>query len=156
MNWVTIIWAMGGGACLTLALMHFVVWWKDRTAPANLIFAVMATAVAVLAALELAMMRAETPGQFGIAVRWLHVPAWIIVVSLVAFVRLYLRAGRRWLAWTIVGVRTLALTLNFILFPNLNYREITGLHEIQFLGEAVSFPTAVPNPWMLVAQLSLL
>lgn len=27
-------------------------------------------------------------------VRWLHVPLWVVIVSLVAFVRLYLRAGR--------------------------------------------------------------
>src|SRR5205809_5052206 len=156
MNWVTIIWAMGGGACLTLALMHLVVWCKDRAARANLVFAVMATAVAVLAALELAMMRAETPGQFGIAVRWLHVPAWVIVASLVGFVRLYLKAGRRWLAWTVVAVRTLSLILNFIFSPNINYREIIALRHIPFLGESVSVVAAgVPNPWMLVAQLSL-
>ena len=106
MNWVTVIWSIGGGACLTLALMQLVVWWKDREARASLVFAVMAVAVAALATVELAMMQAETPAQFGMAVRWLHVPAWVIVASLVAFVRLYLRAGRRWLAWTIVGVRT--------------------------------------------------
>src|SRR5438132_4163713 len=156
MNWVTVIWSMGGGACLTLALMHLVVWWKDRALRANLVFAVMATAVAVLAALELAMMRAETPGQFGIAVRWLHVPAWVIVASLVGFVRLYLKAGRQWLAWTVVGVRTLSLILNFALSPNINYREITALRHIPFLGESVSVAEGVPNPWMLVAQLSLL
>src|SRR5213594_3481993 len=156
MNWVTIIWAMGGGACLTLALMHLVVWCKDRAARANLVFAVMATAVAVLAALELAMMRAETPAQFGIAVRWLHVPAWVIVASLVAFVRLYLRAGRRWLAWTVVGMRTVSLILNFVFSPNINYREITGLRHVSFLGEPVSVAVGVPNPLMLVAQLSLL
>src|SRR6266516_5177129 len=156
MNWVIVIWSAGSGACLALALMHFVVWWKDRTAPANLIFAVMATAVAVLAALELAMMRAETPGQFGIAVRWLHVPAWVIVASLVAFVRLYLRAGRRWLAWTVVGMRTVSLILNFVFSPNINYREITGLRHVSFLGEPVSVAAGVPNPLMLVAQLSLL
>src|SRR5438094_3963786 len=156
MNWVIVIWSAGSGACLALALMHFVVWWKDRTAPANLIFAVMATAVAVLAALELAIMRAETPGQFGIAVRWLHVPAWMIVASLVGFVRLYLRAGRAWLAWTVVGVRTLSLILNFIFSPNINYREIIALRHISFLGESVSVAVGVPNPWMLVAQLSLL
>src|SRR5438094_1992034 len=156
MNWVIVIWSAGSGACLALALMHFVVWWKDRTARANLIFAVMATAVTVLAALELAMMRAETPGQFGIAVRWLHVPAWVIVASLVGFVRLYLRVGRRWLAWTVVGLRTVSLILNFVFSPNINYREITGLRHVSFLGEPVSVAAGVPNPLMLVAQLSLL
>src|SRR5256884_819142 len=156
MNWVTIIWAMGAGACLTLALMHLVVWWKDRTARANLVFSVMAIAVAAFAALELALMRAETPEQFGVAVRWMHVPAWVIVASLVGFVRLYLKAGRRWLAWTVVAMRTLSLILNFIFSPNINYREIIALRHISFFGEPVSVATGVPNPWMLVAQLSLL
>src|SRR5206468_8834711 len=156
MNWVTIIWSMGGGACLTLALLHLVVWWKDRAARANLVFAVMAMAVAVFAALELAMMRAETPGQFGVAVRWIHVPAWVIIASLVGFVRLYLKAGRQWLAWTVVGLRTLSLILNFALSPNINYREVTALRHIPFLGESVSVAEGVANPWMLVAQFSLL
>src|SRR6266478_4780501 len=157
MSWVTVIWSIGSGACLTLALMHVVIWCKDRAARANLLFAIMATAVAVFAALELAMMRAETPGQFGVAVRWLHVPAWVVVASLVGFVRLYLRAGRRWLAWTVVGVRTVSLILNFIFSPNINYRQITALRHVSFFGEPVSVvASGVPNPWMLVAQASLL
>src|SRR6266404_9502110 len=155
MSWVTVIWSIGSGACLTLALMHVVIWCTDR-ARANLLFAIMATAVAVFAALELALMRAETPEQFGIAVRWLHVPAWVVVASLVGFVRLYLRAGRRWLAWTVGGVRTVSLILNFIFSPNINFREITALRHIRFLGESASVAEGVPNPWMLVAQLSLL
>src|SRR5216117_613935 len=157
MSWVTIIWSMGAGACVVLALMHIVVWWKDRAARASLVFAVMAVAVAVFAALELAMMRAETPAQFGTALRWIHVPVWVIIVSLVIFVRLYLRAGRRWLAWAVVGVRTLSLILNFILSPNINYREITDLRHVSFFGESVSVVgRGTSNPWMLVAQLSLL
>ena len=147
---------MGGSACLVLALIHGVVWWNNRTARANLVFSVMAVAVAAFAALELAMMRAETPEQFGIVVRWIHVPVWVIVVSLVVFVRLYLGAGRRWLAWAVVGTRTLSLILNFIFSPNINFREITALRHIPLLGESVSVAEGAPNPWMLIAQFSLL
>lgn len=156
MSWITVVWSVGSGACLTLALMHFAVWWKDRAARANLVFSVMAIASAAFAALELAMMRAQTAAQFGMAVRWVHVPVWVIIASLVVFVRLYLKAGRPWLAWTTVGVRTLSLILNFLFSPNINYREITGLRHIPFCGESVSVATGVPNPWMLIAQLSLL
>src|SRR6266540_1350500 len=156
MNWVTVIWSMGAGACLTLALIHIVVWWKDRTARASLVFAVMATAVAAFVALELAMMRAETPEQWGNAVRWIHVPVWVIIAALVVFVRLYLRAGRPWLAWTVIGVRTLSLILNFVFSPNINFRQITAIRHVSFLGDSVSIATGVSNPWMLVAQLSLL
>jgi PAS domain S-box-containing protein len=90
------------------------------------------------------------------AVRWAHLPAWVLIVSLVGFVRLYLRAGRLWLAWTICGVRTLSLILNFVFTPNLNYREITALRHVAFLGETVVAPDGVPSPWMLIGQLGLL
>src|SRR5881396_3648003 len=156
MNWVTMIWSMGSAACLLLALMHIVVWWKDRKERANLTFSVMAIAVAAFAVLELALMRAETPEQFGVTVRWMHVAAWVIIVSLVGFVRLYLNAGRQWLAWTVVGVRTVSLILNFAFWPNINYRQITALRHVSFLGEPVWVAAGVPNPLMLVAQLSLL
>src|SRR5712691_2486558 len=156
MSWITVIWSVGGGACLTLAFIQFIVWWKNRAARASLVFSVLAIAVASFAPLELALMRAQTPEQFGQVVRWLHLPVWVMIASLVAFVRLYLRAGRPWLAWTVVGVRTLSLILNFSFCPNINFRQITALRHISFFGEPVSVATGVPNPWMSVAQLSLL
>jgi PAS domain-containing protein len=78
------------------------------------------------------------------------------MISLVGFVRLYMRAGRRWLAWTVCGLRTLSLALNFLFTPNVNFREITGFRTVPFLGEAVNVAEGVRNPWMLIGQLSLL
>ena len=77
-------------------------------------------------------------------------------MSLVGFVRAYLRAGRLWLAWAVCGLRTLSLILNFVFTPNLNYREITALLHVSFLGETVAVGEGIPNPWMLIGQLSLL
>ena len=123
---------------------------------ANLLFALMAVATTLLAAGEMWMMQAGTPEQFGMALRWGHVPVWALIVSLVGFVRFYLRAGRRWLGWAVCGVRTLSLIPNFLTGANLDYREITALRRIPFLGESVSVAEGAPNPWMLVGQLSLL
>ena len=89
------------------------------------------------------------------ALRWAHAPAWVLIVSFVGFVRLYLRAGRLWLAWTVCGLRTLSLILNFVFTPNLNYWEITALRHVSFLGERVAVAEGVPNPWMLVGQSGL-
>src|SRR5258705_13402746 len=130
MSWVTVIWSIGSGGCLTLTVIYFAVWWNNRAERANLVFALLAIAVASFAALELALMRAETPEQFGTIARWIHVPAWVIVASLVAFVRLYLQAGRPWLAWTVIGLRTVSLILNFVFSPNLNYWQIGPLRHI--------------------------
>src|SRR5262249_32009944 len=48
------------------------------------------------------------------------------------------------------------LILNFVFSPNINFREITAVGHASFLGESVAIPHGVPNPWMLVAQSSLL
>jgi PAS domain S-box-containing protein len=156
MNWVTIIWSVIASACLTLAAMNLLVWLKERTAWSNLLIFVMAAGTAGIAFCELSMMLAATPAEFGRAVWWGNIPVWMVVVSLVLFVRLHLRSGRAWLAWTIISMRTLALILNAVLTPNLNYREITSLDHLQFLGDSVSVARGVPNPWMLIAQVAVL
>ncbi len=156
MSHVIIIWSAVASACLTLAAMHLLVWCRKRTEWANLLFALTAVGTAGMAYCELWMMRAETPGSFATALRWLHVPAWALLVSLVGFIRLYLRTGRSWLAWSFVGLRTFSLLLDFLVGQNLNYREVTRLRHIPFFGESVSVAEGVSNPWMLVGQLSLL
>jgi signal transduction histidine kinase len=156
MNLVTIIWSMVMSACLTLAAMSLLVWLKERTAWSNLLIFLMAASTAGISFCELSMMMADTPAEFSRAVWWGNFPVWIVIVSLVLFVRLYLRSGRAWLAWTVIGMRTLAMILNFVLTPNLNYREISSLLHLRFLGESVSVARGVPNPWLLIAQVAVL
>ncbi len=155
MSLITVIWLMSASACLTLAAINLLVWCRDRKAWAYVFFSLLAIGAASFASCELRMMRAETPAEFAIVLKWGHVEVWLIVVSLVGFVRLYLNAGRPWLAWTVYGLRTLALVLNFLIGQNLNYLEITRLRQISFLGETVHIAEGVRNPWMLVSQLDL-
>jgi two-component system sensor kinase FixL len=156
MSWLTIIDSMVASACLTLAAMHLLIWWWKRTQWSNLLFALAAAGTASVAFLELGLMRAGTVGEYGMIMRWGHVPYWVLVLSLVGFVRLYMRAGRPWLAWTVCGLRTLSLILNFVFTPNINFLEITILRHVQVLGESVPLVEGIPNPWMLVGQASFL
>ena len=73
MSWVTTILSMAATACLTLAAMQFLVWFKPRRAWRKLLFSVTATS------------------------RQIHVPAWARLGSL-GLVRLSLRSGGPWLA----------------------------------------------------------
>jgi PAS domain S-box-containing protein len=157
MSWITIVWSMNAAACLTLAGIYLLVWCKQREGWAYLVLSCNAVAGATLTAFELALLRAQTSEEYGVILRWAQIPVWVLVVSLVVFVRLYLRAGRPWLAWSVCGARTLALILNFIFVPNLSYRQITSLRQVSWWGgETVSVPVGVTNPWILIAQLSLL
>jgi PAS domain S-box-containing protein len=121
-----------------------------------LLFSFSAVASAAIGLIELAMLHGNTVGQYTALIRWVHVPVWVLTLSFVAFVRLYLHAGRRWLAWSIYGVRTLVLIVNFILTPNINFRAITSIRHFSWWGEIVSVPVGVPNPWGLLSNLSLL
>jgi PAS domain S-box-containing protein len=157
MSWVTIIWAMIASACLTLAMVHLVVWFKQTGQRAPLLFSVTAISVAAIAACELLLMRAQTAEQFGTVLRWAHLPVFFAVVSIVGFVWLYFRAGRPWLAYTVCGLRLLALIINFLSVPNLNYKQITGLRHLTTLGgETISVAEGIPNPWTKLAELSSL
>jgi two-component system, LuxR family, sensor kinase FixL len=157
MSWVTLLWSMDAALCFTLAGIYLLVWSKQRDTWEHLLFSCSALAAGTIAGFELATMRAETTAQYGALLRWGHLPVWMLIVSLVWFVRSYLRAGRPWLAWSVCGLRTLALVLDFVFTPNLNFRKITSLRHLSWWGgETVSAPVGVPNPWTLIGQLSLL
>jgi PAS domain S-box-containing protein len=154
MNLLTIIWSMIASACLTLAVINFLVWFQKRTAWANLLISVNAVGTAGLAFCELSVMMADTPAKISRGLWWGNLPVWMIVVSLVLFIRLYLRSGRVWLAWTVIGMRTFGLALNLVISPNLHYHVISSLHHMRFLGEPVSIAQGVSSPWILVNQMS--
>src|SRR5919197_3911156 len=107
MSWVTVIWSMNAGACLTLAAFYGAVWSKQRVNRVYLLFSCSAVAAAAICTFELWMMNARTVEQYQLLLRWIHVPTWVLTISFVAFVQLYLRAGRAWMDWSIYSLRTL-------------------------------------------------
>jgi len=155
MSWVTIVWLCAASACVTLAGVHLQIGLKQPR-QFYLWFAVMGLSAAAVGGCELAVMRSETAAQIGLAVRWAHVPLFILFVSFLFFVRTYFRAGRSWLAWTILADRAVCLAINFIQSPNLTYSEITGVRRIAFLGETVSVPDGVVSPWARLGQIGSL
>jgi len=155
LNWVEITWTMMIAASLMLGVVHLFVWEKQRSQYAHLLFFVLAVSAAAYGACELARMQAETPAHFASNTRWSHVPLAVFVISVVGFVRLYFQAGRVWLAYGVIGIRLVALALNFLTGVNVNFREITALDQLQlWAGAVVAGPIGTPNPWAIVPQLS--
>lgn len=155
MSWVTALWSMNAAACLTLAGFYFAVWCKQRQSQMYLVFSCSAIAAAAISAFELWMVNSKTVDQYEQLSRWVHVPTWVLTLSFVAFVRLYLRAGRMWLAWSIYGLRTLVLILNFIFPVSINFTEITEIRQFSWGGQMVSVPEGISNPWGLLSTASL-
>ncbi len=151
MDTVEILWGVVAGTALTLAGVHGFLWVFDRRALANLMFCIVAISVAGISIAELGMMHAISPADYGEWVRWLQLPNFFAIVGLVAFIHLQLGTGRVWLAATIVALRMVLLGVNFIIDPNVVWREISSVVTMQFLGQPVTVigaATVAPMRWM--------
>jgi two-component system, LuxR family, sensor kinase FixL len=154
---VTIIWSTAAGAALLLGIVHALVWVSDHRARGNLAFAVAAVALAAGSFLELEMMRAATPQQWGELVWWSHIPLALLVTGMALFMRLYLDAGRLWLLVAVIAMRGLVLLLNLFSDPNFNFERIDAIGQIAFLGEQVTVVTsAVTGKYQWLAMLASL
>ncbi|MDO9214477.1 MAG: ATP-binding protein [Methylococcales bacterium] len=156
MNWITIVWPMMAASILTLALLHLVVWFKQRQQVAHLFFAIAALGVAVMSGMELIVMRSVSIPQVVLLMRWLHLPLLVVWIAIICYVRYYFNAGRLWLAWTACYLRIFALILSFTTGQNLFFSEITHLKQVAiFGGETISIAQGVLNPWYIVGPLSM-
>src|SRR2546421_2164330 len=156
MSWITIVWSINVGACLTLATMYLAVWCGERKSFVRLLFSCIAASAALIAAYELQLIRADTPEEYGAILRWRPLSTWVLVFSLVAFTRLYLHAGRSLMALSACGLQTLTVIVNFVFTPNLYYQEITAVRQLPWGGETASIPLGTPSPWSLLNQATLL
>ncbi|MDX1393057.1 MAG: ATP-binding protein [Gemmatimonadota bacterium] len=155
MNWLDAIWGASAAVSLTFATVHLGVWALDRTVRSSLAFAAVALSVVAIAVCELGMMHAATVETFVAFERWIHLPIFTVVASIVAFIHLTFGPGRMWLGHAAWVTRLTALAVNFALPVNLTHSEITGLRQVQILGQSITVAEGVGDPWTWLARLSL-
>src|SRR5882672_2052579 len=144
---IAVLWSMVAGACLATGLAHLAAAPVPPRRAAALAFPALCASIMCLAIVELLLMRAQSPAEYGTIQRWMQVPIFTAVVSMVLFVRHYFQAGRPWLARSIWALYSLALVVNFISPTNVEYSSITALTHIELFGESASVPVGVVNPW---------
>jgi two-component system, LuxR family, sensor kinase FixL len=149
MSWDSVVFSMTASASLTMAAIYGFIWWRNRIDRANLLFSAAALGTAALAWTDFALLHAESAAEFATDLRWAQVSFCVIILSLAGFVRFYLRAGRTWLLWTVIGLRVPSLFLNFL--------TVISFRPSTFLGEDISIPAIiVPNFSMILGQLGSL
>ena len=154
MSWVEVAWIAMSAASLTLGGIHLLVWLKQRSHYAHLLFFALAISATAFGVFELAMMRTQSPAEYATTLRLAHVPLAMMVLSMVWFVYFYFGAGRLWLALGATGFRLLGLALNFVTGVNVNFREVASLDQVMLWGGSlVSAPVGVANPWGIVPQI---
>ena len=157
MSWVTIIWSIIASVSFTLATIYLLIWFRERRSWAYLCFLVMAVGVIGLATGEMAAMYAKSPTAYGTAVRWSHFAYGFVVAGSLGFAHFYFGTGKRWLLGAALGLRLLAVVVNFSTGLNLHVGAIQSLQQVNFLGEPVSMLGVwTPNPWVRLGQFAAL
>jgi hypothetical protein len=89
---------MVAATCLTLGSIELSIGLRQPPRAPRLLFALSAFAVAAIAGLELALMRADTLAQWWPLMRGLDIAVGVMLVSLTAFIWVYFGTGTKWLA----------------------------------------------------------
>jgi two-component system, LuxR family, sensor kinase FixL len=157
MSWIPVIWSAASGMCLMLALMHFPAGQSGPRSRANLCFVLMVLSVISLGGAEMMALYAETPETYSAAVRWAHLIYGFWVAGGLGFVHFSFGTGTNGLLFVALGLRFLAVVLNFTTGESLHFVELTGIERVIFFGEEVAILGEwVANPWVRIGQLGAL
>lgn len=152
MNWIDVLWPMLCATSLTLGLIHLLTWLRQREHVEHGAFVILCVGVSSVAIFELLGMRAPTPAHYASLLRWVQLPLACVLIGTVLFVRARFKAGRTWLAITIVGARLLCVAVDFLgSADNLNFIRIQSLGHVELWGSGpLGYPIGTPNPWMIL------
>lgn len=157
MDWILYAWAVMGGTCLTIAMAHVVVWLRDRTERSYLLFSICALAIASISVFELMLMTTESPREYASLYRWAQVPVFVLITSVVAFLRVHFNAGRRGLAYLVVGASALVLVAGIWLDLGIRFAEVPTLERFDVFGGAlVTVGYGSTTGWQSLATFRLL
>jgi len=115
---------------MAIGSFSFVIWIRRRDSWAYLFFAVTAFSAAFFAMTDLNYFYSETIAGLINAVRWTNLEVYGILIGLVWFLRFYFRTARLWLAWSITGIWTLLIIINFFSTYSIIYARIDGMEKV--------------------------
>jgi PAS domain S-box-containing protein len=141
------------GVYLALGLIYLRFWWAERARTAYLAFTISCLSYMLFSWFELGMMNAATPEEYLFYAWWAFFPGSVGLISFAWLAYLHLH-GRKWLFVTYGALRILAIILHPLMANGINFRQVTGVVGRTVLGETLSYPIAVPNPWMVLPHLS--
>lgn len=140
---------------LTLLIIHFRVWLSRKQDMDNLMFTLAALGAALLAVSELLFFRTTTIERYNLLIKLVHIPLFLLIVSITWFVWFNFKTGRLWMAITITVLWAIGLILNFIVGDNLTFMELEGLKPIvTYTGETTFIPYGKVNNWGNLANLA--
>jgi signal transduction histidine kinase len=157
MNYLAIAQYMAFAVFLTIALIHWLVWYRAQRETSHLLFALTAAAAGANAIAEANMYRADSIDAMSSALRWYVATSGCWAIAAVCFILSYAPLGRlgKYVAAVIVSVCLGAMTINLLSPASFLYTELTGLREMTLpWGERIWLAVGKDNPWRLASEVA--
>lgn len=137
----------------TLALINLVIWYNFRNKTEYLFFSISSLGAGMMAFMDGISIQIVDPNVFLNFTRYYHIPLYILLISLIWFVKTYFKTGRKWLAIVITSLWSVCLIINFSTFHGLTYMSVTSMETFSIFGtETFNLPVGVVNPFRLLAD----
>jgi signal transduction histidine kinase len=139
-----------------IAGMHFVLWIRSTWKKTYLLSTTMSVAAGVLSITELHQSFSPDIETYIALSRFTHVVLFVLLISLVLFVRSYLGTGPRWLIFVIAFLWLAAVIQSFVLPYGVIHAEIVELVQVEAMwGESFSVARGPVNPGKYIADLAV-
>lgn len=158
MNYLEIAQYMAFAVFLTIALIHWLIWYRAHREITHLLFALTAAAAGANAVAEAAIYHADSIDLMSTALRWYVATSGCWCIATICFIASYARVSRvgKYVTAAIVSVFLAALVINLFSPASYLYTELTGLREIVLpWGERIWLAIGKDNPWRLLTELGL-
>ena len=154
LSYLTLIATACATACFMIAVMHLVIWFRTGRPFIYLFSTAMVAAGGCIAVVDLAQLLTMDVSTYVLMSRITHFLLFVLLSSLVAFVRIYLDAGPRWLIYVIVAAWGIIVLVPNLLSPyGVVFSEITELARIETpWGELFTVARGPANPWKYIAD----
>lgn len=156
-SYITILAVACATACCMIAIMNVVMWIRSNRAHEHLLSAVMVTAAGCVSVIDLMQIQSTDIAAYVLMGRFMHVALFVMLISLVLFVRVYLGEGPRWLIGVIASMWALVMIPNYLAPAGVVHLQITELlHAEAPWGELYTIASGPINPWKYVADMATL
>jgi PAS domain S-box-containing protein len=146
MNWMTILWPMVCGACLTLALINLWIATGEEIRLPRIFFSLCALSAAAVSGFELALMTTTDLARYDEILRWAVLPVGIMFAAVGGFIWSFFGTGRTWLLVAALLMNESVNILN-LFTPEPVIRHAVALHQVETLGGAhFTMATTVNSP----------
>lgn len=154
-SYLTLVASASATACFIIALAHLSLWLRGLYQREHVLCSLMTLGAGCVILIELALVLAVDIASAEFLLRQFHLALFVTIMSLIAFVHVYLNAGSRWLIWIIGLLWSITLIADITISGSFSHTRIGALLAYEtFWGEPYTLAVGQMTSWKYVTDVA--